>query len=313
MEWLEITIDVPAGGIDALTLGLELLGVEGLVIEDEADFLSFLENNRKYWDYVDEELLSSRRGVSRVRFYLEPGAAAESLLRSVEELEPVRSGYSRRTVCDEDWENSWKQYYRPVEVGESFVIVPEWEEIPGGGRIAIRLDPGLSFGTGSHPTTQMCLAAMEGLELSSARVLDLGCGSGILSIAALLTGAGAVTACDIDPVAERVARENAALNGVEGGLEVVCGDVLSDRRLRERLSREPFDLVLANIVADVILELIPGLGNWLKSGGIFICSGIIEGRQDEIRGMLKNPGMELLAEQNLGEWYGFTARRMKEG
>lgn len=308
MEWLEITIDAPGNGIDELVLELEMMGIEGLVIEDEADFLSFLENNRKYWDYVDEELLSSRRGVSRVKFYLEPGKGTEAILSAVAGLPQVSGGVCRRTVRDEDWEDSWKQYYRPVSVGESFAIVPEWERVPDSGRTVIRLDPGLSFGTGAHPTTQMCLVAMEGLELDGGRVLDLGCGSGILSIAALLKGAGTVLACDIDPVAKRVARENAALNGIGVELEVICGDVLSDGRLRGRLAGESFDLVLANIVADVILELIPQLKAWLKPAGIFICSGIIEGRQDEIQACLNASGMKIISAQNSGEWYSFTAR-----
>ncbi len=302
MRWMEVCLDTPAEEIDARCEALAALGAEGFVIENEADFQNFLENNHQYWDYVDEELEQKFAGVSRIKFYLADDEAGAAILRA------MRREYPALTVSfleDSDWENNWREYYKPIEVGKKLVVVPEWEETPAGGRLPLRLDPGLIFGTGSHATTRMCLAALEGLVKPGLRVLDLGCGSGILGIGALVLGAESCVGCDIDPKAPDVALSNAALNGIgPERFTVLAGDILSDRGLRRRLGTG-YGLVLANIVSDVIIPLSAFVRGFMAEGAAFVCSGIIEGRQDEVRAALEQNGFTV--EQHFCEedWHAF--------
>ena len=304
MRWIEAAFRAPQGKLDALCDALTDLGAEGLVIEDEADFRRFLEENRQYWDYVDSELESRYAGVSRVKVYVEDNAAGrERLARWTEALgiEP-----ETRTMADEDWENNWKQYYKPIPVGEGLLVLPKWEPEPEGNtRRVLKLDPGLAFGTGGHATTRMCLEFLEGLELEGARALDLGCGSGILGIGALILGCADCTGCDIDPKSPEAAADNAALNGIAPErYHMYVGDVLSDRRLRAKLG-SGYDVVLANIVSDVIIPLAPYARECVKPGGRFIASGIIEGRQDEVAAAIAAAGFEIRAHLTEDGWHAY--------
>ena len=252
---------------------------------------------------MDEALEESFSGVSCVKFWLSCDAEGEKVLAAVR-----AAGYSveTRVIADEDWENNWKQYYKPLPIGKKLVVVPAWEEQPADGRVALRLDPGLIFGTGSHATTRMCLEAMETLAAPDKRVLDLGCGSGILSIGALVLGCREAVGCDIDPKAPDVAMDNAALNGIGADRFRVCaGDILADRGMRAALGTN-FDIVLANIVADVILPLAPLSREFLAPGGTFVTSGIIEGRQDEIEHALKKAGYSIEKHFCEEEWHCFV-------
>ena len=307
MQWFELTIDAPEGALSRVTEQLEEQGITDLVIEDEADFLAFLEANRAAWDYVDEELQASMRGRSRVTFYLETTPEGEAKLESLRKALPW--SISARRIQEEDWANNWKKYYRPIPVGERLLVVPEWETVDPEGRIPLRLDPGLIFGTGAHPTTKLCLLAVERLAKPGQVILDLGCGSGILSIAALLLGAAHVTACDIDPKAPDVVRANAALNGIkEETLTSLCGDILVPGTLRDRLGGRRYDLILANIVADVIIELATFILPWLKSGGHFVCSGILDGREKDVEHALKTFGLAVLEQHEEDDWHCFIAK-----
>ena len=304
MQWIEAAFRAPQGKLDALCDALTDLGAEGLVIEDEADFRRFLEENRQYWDYVDSELESRYAGVSRVKVYVEDCAAGrERLARWTEALgiEP-----ETRTMADEDWENNWKRYYKPIPVGEGLLVLPKWEPEPEGNtRRVLKLDPGLAFGTGGHATTRMCLEFLEGLELEGARALDLGCGSGILGIGALILGCAECTGCDIDPKSPEAAADNAALNGIAPErYHMYVGDVLSDRRLRAKLG-SGYDVVLANIVSDVIIPLAPYARECVKPGGRFIASGIIEGRQDEVAAAIAAAGFEIRAHLTEDGWHAY--------
>ncbi|MCL2563834.1 MAG: 50S ribosomal protein L11 methyltransferase [Oscillospiraceae bacterium] len=302
MGWLELTIDAPAGDIARVAERLETVGITDLVIEDEADFLAFLEANRQYWDYVDEDLRSAMAGRSRVMFYLEDtpdGEAKLAQLRAALDW-PV----AQRPIQEEDWANNWKKYYRPLPIGERLLVVPQWEDVDTGERIPLRLDPGLIFGTGSHPTTRCCLEALETLTVPGRQVLDLGCGSGILSIAALRLGAEHVTACDIDPKAPDVVRSNAALNGIESDrLSVFHGDVLAPGSFRAQLGARQYDLILANIVADVIIGLAAFTAPWLAPGGRMVCAGIIDGRESEVEQALLAGGFQVLKRFRDGDWH----------
>ena len=305
MQWLECTVP---GGDDPEELcnALAELGVGGMSIENERDFHDFLENNRACWDYVDEALEESFSGVSRVKFWLSCDAEGEKVLAAVR-----AAGYSveTRVIADEDWENNWKQYYKPMEIGQRLLVIPQWEQVDPGQRVPLILDPGLTFGTGSHATTRLCLTALEKTVAQGDRVLDLGCGSGILSIAALRLGASQALAVDIDDKCLDVAYENAALNGIgKDRYTVRVGDVLSDGSLRRELEGS-YDIVVANIVADVIIALAPLVPSMLRPGGTFLCSGIIDDRAEEVRAALEAAGWTVLETQSADGWFAYTCRR----
>ncbi len=310
MRWIEAI--VPAGGRDMEQLCEELaaLGVDGMVIEDEADFHQFLEDNHQYWDYVDESLEQQFAGQSRIKFYLADDETGKAILARVREH--LGQAPEQSFLEDSDWENNWREYYKPLPIGEKLLVVPEWEQPALEGRLALRLDPGLIFGTGSHATTRMCLEALERLASPGARVLDLGCGSGILGIGACVLGCGEVVGCDIDPKAPDVALANAALNGIAPAqFRIYAGDVLTDENLRKTLG-SGYDLVLANIVADVIAVLAPMVPAFLKPGGYFITSGIIEGRQAELEQSLIQAGFTILEHKCQEDWHCFVCRYEKE-
>ncbi len=318
MKWFELHIDTSPAGLEPVADMLRELGIEGLVIEDEGDFRQFLEQNRQYWDYVDEELDRAMTGKCRVTFYLEQndaGAAQVAAVRmAMAQLKAAHPDYAPLLLTldgieDADWENNWKQFYKPMEIGERLIVIPDWETADTHGRVALRLNPGLTFGTGSHATTRLCLQALEKRVGPGMDVLDLGCGSGILSIAALLLGARRAFACDIDEKAVGVAYENAALNAVGRDVYTVrAGDVLTDQGLRRDMGTG-YHVVLANIVSDVIIALAPAVGPLLAPEGVFICSGIIDQRQEEVRRCLEEAGFRIEETGSSEGWFSFVCRK----
>ena len=317
MDWLELKIDTSHAGLDAVTDMLEQQGVTGVMIDDEADFQSFLENNRQYWDYVDDDLLAQKKGVSRVTFYLERNEAAYGTVAAVRmamsALKKDHPEYApllltMADVADEDWENNWKQYYQPLKIGSKLLVVPEWlhPENPEH-RVEVLLDPGMIFGTGAHASTQMCMEELERAIQGGEEVLDLGSGSGILSITALLLGAEHATGVDIDPKAEDIARQNAAINQLGSDrFTALTGDVIGDKAMMEKLQKR-YDIVLANIVADVIIPLAPAAAGFLTEDSIFICSGILSTRLSEVLAALEKAGMQILSTQQQDDWCRVTA------
>jgi len=306
MRWIEAVIATKSEEIDSLCARLEALGVEGMCIEDEADFKNFLENNHQYWDYVDDELSNKFSGLSRIKFYVADDADGKALLAKVRGALDVQ--IEENYVQDSDWENNWQDYYKPIPIGEKLMVVPEWENPELEGRVALRLDPGLIFGTGSHATTRMCLHRLEKYLAQGDRVLDLGCGSGILGIGAMVLGAGEVVGCDIDPKAPDVACDNASLNDIDlSKFKIYAGDVLSDEGMRSFLG-SGFDLVLANIVSDVIMPLSGFVRRFMKAEGYFICSGIIDNRVDEVEATILRNGFEILEHCHEEEWHCFVCR-----
>ena len=324
MEWLEVHIDTNHAGLEPLEIFLSANGVDGVVIDDEQDFQSFLENNHQYWDYVDEDLEASMKGKSRITFYLPAdGDGFDQLAHLRTALQGFKDAHAGKygtllmtleNLKDADWENNWKQYYKPMEIGERLLVIPEWEQenVKGqakyAGKVPLILEPGLTFGTGSHATTRLCLTALEKHITGGQTVLDLGCGSGILSIAALLLGADRAVACDIDEKCMDVAYENAALNGVgRDRYTVRWGDVVTDQALRQELGG-PYDVVVANIVADVIKALASTVRPLVKEGGIFLCSGIIDDRAQEVREKLKADDWDVIEQRQSEGWYSFLCR-----
>lgn len=305
MRYIEVTVNTPGAEIDARCQEMADMGAGGFVIENEEDFKDFLEQNHQYWDYVDDELENQFAGVSRIKCYLTDDEDGLAVLRRINAAyDDVTTSY----VEDSDWENNWREYYKPIEVGEKLVVVPEWEEAPQDGRLPLRLDPGLIFGTGSHATTRMCLAALEEFSKPGVRVLDLGCGSGILGIGALILGCDSCLGVDFDPKAPDVVMSNAALNGIGADkMTAWAGDIIADASLRARIGGG-YQLVLANIVADVIIPLSAVVRQFMAPGAVFICSGIIEHRWPETEAALISNGFEILDHKSEEEWHCFVCR-----
>ena len=317
MKWLELKLDTSPAGLDPVSQLLEEQGITGLVIDDEGDFRDFLEHNHQYWDYVDEELMQEKQGLCRITFYLSDDPEGYHRLAQVRmalsQLKAAHPEYAPLLLTmndleDADWENNWKQFYKPMEIGERLIVVPEWEQANTQGRIPLILNPGLTFGTGSHATTRLCLTALEETIHGGEQVLDLGCGSGILSIGALLLGASGATAVDIEENAAATATENARKNHIDPTLyRVFCGNVLEDETLCREIG-DGYDLICANIVADVLIAMKQLFRQFLRPEGSLIMSGIIMERRDEVLDQLKKAGFALLEVREKEGWAAASLR-----
>lgn len=320
MDWIEVTIYTTTAGIPVVTDLLDELHIEGCALEDAADFEEFLQDTEIYWDYVDEELCERLRGQeTKIKVYLAEDESGAAQLAALNDLLAVKKaedteGIWGRLVTEtavtrqEDWEWGWKQYFKPFPVGGAFLIKPSWETVEDDmGRRILEIDPASSFGTGSHETTQLCIAALERTVKGGERLLDMGTGSGILSIAAGLLGANPEVAVDIDPHCLLCANENAARNGVTIG-KTLCGDALRDETLVRELGTG-YDIICANIVADVIIGMAPLFAERLRPGGTLITSGIIAPRADEVARALEAVGFVLHDRAVRAEWTAFTATR----
>ncbi len=312
LEFKEIAISTTTEGIDVVTGALSIAGLQNFVIEDAEDFREFLETNTPRWDYVDEDLLAEKENEkSRVKLYLASNAQGEEQLETVK---AVLRGIRERdegglfgpltleisAVREEDWAENWKQYFKPFPVGKRFLIKPSWETVEDdGGRTVLEIDPASSFGTGSHATTRLCIEYLEDLVRENTRFLDLGCGSGILSLAAWLLGARDLSCVDIDENAAAIARGNLARAGAEA--RTFVGDLTSDRELLASLG-EGYDVIAANIVADVLLALMPYFGKLLKPDGRAVLSGIISERRDEIVLAAEKAGYRVLSTRDSEDW-----------
>ena len=321
MDYLEVTIQTASAGIEVVASALTAGGFDSLVVEDQAEYENFLEDNRAYWDYIDEEFQAELQGLSRIKLYLEVDGTEEKQLHKLEKLlEALKKRtkknlgtleISSQLLPETNWEESWKDNYPPQEVGEKLVVVPCWNP-EAGDRIPVILDPGLTFGTGAHPSTQMCMEFMEELVKPGMDVIDLGSGSGILSIAALRLGAKTAIGVDIDPKAEDIARENAAYNDFGADrFDAVTGNVTEDTALMERLSRKHYDLVFVNIVADVIIGLSPVLKHFMDENTRVICSGILDVREEEVHQALTAAGLVVERTKAREDWRSLVAGRAK--
>ena len=317
MAWLEITLTTRGGTVEDVAAALTAGGFSDLVMEDQQEFEYFLEENQEYWDYIDEALQQKLQGLSNIKLYLEDSdtAAMEKLTALVEKLRQKDAfGALEMTASplpDTDWEEGWKENYPPQEIGENLVVLPYWlTDSYDGGRTPIILDPGLTFGTGAHASTQMVMEAMEKTVKPGFRCLDLGSGSGILSIAALRLGAENATGVDIDPKAEDIARENAAYNGFAApAFTALTGNVTADKNMMAALSEQKYDLVLVNIVADVIIGLSPVLPHFLTAETTIICSGILDSRLSDVVAALEKVGLRITAVHAREDWRCLEARR----
>lgn len=309
MAWLEITIDTTSEKINHVVTNLTARGFADLVIEDQEEFETFLEDNRAYWDYIDEDLQEKLQGLSRIKIYLED-TDQSGMKRLESAVSDLGLSMQVKTLEETNWEESWKDNYPPQEIGKKIVILPYWLAGQEGDRLPVILDPGLTFGTGAHPTTQMVVETMEELIRPGFHCLDLGSGSGILSLTALRLGAESAVGIDIDPKAENIARENAAYNGFAAPeFTALTGNVTEDREMMEALAAKEYDIVLVNIVADVIIGLSPVLPNFLREKSTLICSGILDVRLQDVLTALEKAGLTVTQVKEKEDWRCVTAVR----
>ena len=319
MKFNEITIHTTTAGSEVISGVLFNEGITCFSVDDPRDLAELLENKYVPFDYVEDGLLREDGDVL-VRVYLaenEQGLLQlEGVLAGVEKLKQSGEDWlgtleTELSVTDEkDWENNWKQYFHPLPIGEKFLVVPSWEKEEGNGRTVIEIDPASSFGTGRHETTALCLESLEQLAVSGADVLDMGCGSGILGIGAALLGSTHIDAVDIDMVATRIAEENAEKNGVsKETMAVYCGNVLSDESLWSYFANKRYDIILANIVADIISDMLPLFDSCLKQDGRMVCSGIISPRKEFVLDALEANGFAIEELKEKNDWVAIVCRK----
>ena len=324
MDYLEITVSTASEGIEIVANALSSGGFDSLVVEDQAEYENFLEDNRAYWDYIDEEFQAELQGLSRIKLYLEVDGTEQKQLeklgkiiaflrRRFPEKDLGTLEVEQKLLPETNWEESWKDNYPPQPVGDNLIVLPCWNADAHEGRIPVILDPGLTFGTGAHPSTQMVMEFMETYVTPGMGVIDLGSGSGILSITALRLGASSAIGVDIDQKAESIARENAGYNGFGPEcFSAVTGNVTEDRELMEQLSRGGYDIVLVNIVADVIIGLAPVLKNFMKPGSIVLCSGILDVREGDVTAALNSAGLAVIARKEKEDWRSLALKRRED-
>lgn len=303
MVWTEIKLKIPTARAEEAAGIANMVVPYGLYLEDYSD-LEQQAVEIAHIDLIDEELLQKNRDEAIIHLYLPSNEnARESLSFLKERFEAVHIPFQADTdtVDPKNFENSWKKYFKSTEIGRRLCICPSWEQYNNKeNRKVLKIDPGAAFGTGTHATTAMCLALLDQFITPNQTVLDIGCGSGILSIAAVLLGAERATGIDIDPVAVKVARENAALNGLSEKTEFLVDN------LNEKITSR-YSVVCANIVADVIMALAPDVPGLLAPGGRFLCSGIIDSRAEEVRAALLRAGLQITNTVTESNWVAFAA------
>ncbi|WP_312645010.1 50S ribosomal protein L11 methyltransferase [Hydrogenoanaerobacterium sp.] len=304
MEWSEVTVKVPAQQVDDAAAITQMAVPYGIYIEDYSDLITEAPKIAQV-DFIDEELLAKDRTHALIHLYIKPTEnpnEAVSFLTERFTSEQIPFQITTVKVQEEDWETEWKKYYHPIQVGKRLVVCPSWEHYDlVGDEVVVSLDPGMAFGTGTHDTTRLCMQLLEEYVAADTTVLDMGCGSGILSIAAMLLGGKSAIGVDIDDTAVRVANENAALNKVTDRTTFLCGD------LTDKVSGT-FDLICANIVADVIIRLSPVIPQFLKQDGVFIASGIISERAHEVVAALEEIGLHIVKREESSGWVALACK-----
>ena len=311
MKWIEVTIKTTTEAVEAITNILDELRTGGVMIEDPNDFF-FQKKNELDWDYVEEEVFNKRNsdGVL-IKTYISEERNVVELVEIIKQKVSTLTGFgidigegsvSLGQVNEEDWANEWKKYYKPTKIGDKLVVKPTWEDyIVQDGDLVIELDPGMAFGTGTHETTTMCMRELEKYVTEDSKVFDIGCGSGILAIAAAKLGAKDVIAVDLDEVAVKVAKENVNHNHVQDSVKVLHGNLID-------VVSEKADVVVANIIADIIKVLAKDVHSCMKEDAVFISSGIIHAKVDEVKESLIENGFEIIEVKTLGEWNAIVAK-----
>ncbi len=318
MEWTKIIIDTTVEAVDSITWFLGEMEIYSVEIEDHLP-LTEEERREMYVDLLPDEI-APNDGKAKVSFYLEDDADLDEILDKVKkELEQLRAymdiGSGEITVDstkEEDWVNNWKQYFKPFYVDEHIMVKPTWEVIEDAKEddLIVEIDPGTAFGTGSHETTKLCMRQLKKYVKDDTVLLDVGCGSAILSILGLKLGAKYAVDTDIDPNAVRAANENFEVNHLEKEqYRILLGNVLEDEKMREDLGKECYDIVVANILADVIIPLSSLVPSFLKEDGVFISSGIINTKEEDVKNAILDAGMDIIEISHMGDWVSITAKR----
>jgi len=322
MNWTEVSIYTTTNGIEIINGALLSLGINDAVIEDASVFEDFLHNDTLNWDYYDEELAKMKDCESCIRIYLADNNQGKETLKKIHkfiytlkneksDIDLGRLELKTNVLNDEDWANNWKQYFKPFTVADKIIIKPSWEELNEhvDDKIILEIDPGMSFGTGQHHTTRLCIEQIIKYMKTGMEVLDMGCGSGILSIASILLGASKATGVDIDENAVRIAVENASLNNIyEDRLTVYCGDVTENKKLQDAIGYNKYDMIEVNIIAQIIMGMSFTFPKFLKKGGLVIASGIIKKYVNDVVDNFEALGFEILEIGNSDEWVSITAR-----
>ena len=316
MKWKKLTIDTTTAATDMISYMLGELGIEGIEVEDH---VPLTEEDRKtmYVDLLPDEIAPDD-GTARISCYLEEDKDLEKLAEQIrEELDQIGKWMDVGTATitfgeteDKDWINNWKQYFKPFRLDDTIVIKPTWETLDEQDEadLVIQIDPGTAFGTGSHETTRLCISQLKKHITPGCRLLDAGCGSGILSIIGVKLGVGEAVGVDIDPNAVTATLDNMVINGVsEDQLRVIRGNILEDDALRDQLGYHCYDIVVANILADVIIPLSGKVAAHLKPGGIFITSGIIDTKEQDVKDALAANGFTVREVTRMGEWVSIMA------
>lgn len=313
MNFLQLDIYTKSEAVDVLVMQLSELGINGFVIHDSADFDEFLENKDANWDYVDDELMGLKTVPTHITLYLQDNPQG---VETLAELKGALAGFREKdadfygsleividNVREEDWANNWKQYYKPFTVGEKLIVKPSWETVENtDGRKILEIDPASSFGTGQHHTTKLVMELLEGIINDGDRMLDLGCGSGILSIAGMLLGAGSAVMVDIFENAVNTAAENVGKNGfAPESYKAYCGNIIDDGALREKIGTG-YNVITANIVADVIIAMSGIFRSFMAENATLVVSGIITERLDEVLAALTSNGFTVIRREEKEGW-----------
>ena len=322
MDWLEVFLETTKEGLEAASALLMECGVTGMMVHDPDEFQAFLDDHNRQWDYIEDGLVEETAAhPAGVTFFVRDNihgaetisavkSAAKALLETEKELDLGPLTVSMKNIREEDWANNWKKYFKPFPVGQKLMVKPSWEDLKDTeGRTVLNIDPGHVFGTGTHETTRCCMEEIETYLKEGDRVLDIGCGSGILSIASLLLGAKSAEAVDIDPNAVQVVTENMERNGISTDrYHVYAGNILEDEGLIARFSGQAYDVVEANIVADIIIALSSMVPKMIKPEGIFISSGIISERLNDVEQTLQENGFRILDIKREKDWVAIASR-----
>ena len=317
MKWTKFALETTTQAVDLVSNMLDELGIEGIEIEDKVP-ITEEEKKEMFIDILPD--LGEDDGKAIVSFYISDDEDKDSILSSVKEglvelADIVEVGDMEIAVSeteDKDWINNWKQYWKPFRVADDIIIKPTWEtlEEKKENDLVIEIDPGTAFGTGSHETTKLCIQGLRKYITDETVLLDVGSGSGILSIIGLKLGAKSALGTDIDPNAIHAMYENAEVNGItEEEFVVKIGNIIDDQTLQEEVGMEKYDIVVANILADVIIPLSAEIGKHLKKDGLYITSGIINMKRDEVKEAIEKNGFTIVEENEMGEWVSFVAKK----